>query len=94
MELQQDSSGTYSDWNFFLQPFQYSAEAGVSRGCGGALYFSLASNGNGLKYAAGHLLVKVFSCSIVRPMFVNTTGEKVLESLEFGLCTEKTCYIP
>lgn len=72
MDLQQDSSGTYSDWNSFLQPFQCSAEAGVPRGHDGARYFSLASNGNGLKYAVEHLLVKVFPCNIVRPMFVNT----------------------
>lgn len=74
MELQQDSSGTYSDWNSFLQPFQHSAGAGVPRGHGGALYFSIASNVNGLKYTAEHLLAKVFSCIIVRPMFVNTNG--------------------
>lgn len=74
MDHQQDSSGTYSDWNSFLQPFQFSAEAGVPRGHGGALYFSIASNGNRLKFTAGHLLVKVFSCITVRPMFVNTSG--------------------
>lgn len=93
MDLQQDSSGTYSVWNSFLRPFQYSADAGVPRRHCGALYFSFVSNVNGLKYTAGHLLVEVFSCIIVGPMFVNTdrresAGESGIRPLHWkdGCC--------
>lgn len=95
MDLQQDSSGTYSDWNSFLQPFQYPAEAGVPRSHCGALYFSGVPNVNGLKYTARHSLVEVFSCIIVRPMFVNTDGwESAGESGIRPLHWKDVCYIP